>query len=201
MTMRLAPFPVLASCLAAPALAGPGTCMAGVNDAASGQMVVVRFKVDAGGAITSREAEWDHVTPGKPSITGITLKIRYEPPANDALGPVTAVSLYFIGRGPLAGGSGWLEVDGKRWSAPLAAMFGTAIAQLSLNDRWGPPRNPDLAQRIEGLGGVTVSLKDAKKQAFATLAVNPADHATRDRLFTDASAKAAAMAAAPAPCQ
>ena len=66
--MRLATATLIASCLAAPALAGPGTCMAGANDATSGQMVVVRLKVDAGGAITGREAEWDHVTPGPPSI-------------------------------------------------------------------------------------------------------------------------------------
>jgi hypothetical protein len=201
MTTRLANAALVASCLAAPALAGPGTCMAGANDEASGQMVVVRFKVDAGGAITNREAEWDHTSPGPARIAGLTLKIRYEPPANDALGPVTTVSLYVIGRGPFTGASATLEAGGKRWSAPLNAMFGTGIAQFSRNVSWGPPLNPDLARNIEGLNVVTVSLKDAKKQTLASLAVNPADHATRDRLFSEAGARAAQLVAAPAPCQ
>lgn len=117
------------------------------------------------------------------------------------LGPVTTVSLYVIGRGPLAGASATLEAGGKRWSAPLNAMFGTGIAQFSLNDRWGPPLNPELAKSIESLNNVTLALKDAKKQMFATLAVNPANLALRDRLFAEASARAAQLAAAATPCQ
>ena len=204
MIQRMAIPALLVLSASAPALAGPGTCLAGASDAASGQTIVVRFKVDGAGAIESREAEWDLAAPGTPGLTGITLKIRYIPPTGDALGPVTAVSVYYLGQrtpAPLAGATAWLETGaGKRWSAPLQSMFGTGIAQLSLKTPWGPPRNPQLAETIEATEAVTVILRDQKKKPFESLSLTPSDHTVRDRLFAEAGAKAQQLAVAPAPC-
>lgn len=205
MIQRLATPAVFLLLASGPAIAGPGTCMAGASDAASGQTVVLRFKVDNTGAIASREAEWDLAAPGQSGLTGISLKVRYSPPSSDILGPVTSVSVYHLGvrsQATPAGATAWLETGaGKRWSAPLQSMFGTGIAQLSLKTPWSPPRNPQLAETIESTEAITVSLRDQKKKPLESLALTPSDHAVRDRLFAEASTKVQKLAEAPAACQ
>lgn len=191
--------------LSAPALAGPGSCPGRAADEAAGQRVLVRLKVDEAGTITGREAEWEFSPPGAPTVDGMSVKLGYVAPQGEALGPVTSVSAFYIGRRggvSLDGARAVLETgSGKRWSALVQSMFSMGLAQLGVKTPWGGLRNPDLVEAIGAETQATVTLLDKKAKPFATLTLHPADTQVRDRLMAAAMAEARQRAAAPAPCQ
>lgn len=189
---------------AAPALAGPGSCLGVASDAARGQSVLVRLRVGEGGQIENREAEWRLAAPGRDSPQGLSLKLAYVAQLPDGLGPVTSVTLTYLdlrNAGALTRAVGSLEfASGARWTAPFQGMLGLGQSQLSVKTPWGGRVSPELSESIEAAASVTVAIKGRDGKVIESLVLNPSDLTFRDELYLKARAAAEQRAQAAQPC-
>lgn len=189
---------------AAPAFAGPGTCLAIANDAARGHSVVVRLRVGEAGTIENREAEWILTAPNGNFSQGLSLKLGYVTQVSEGLGPVTSVTLNYSSMGNpgiLTRATGSLEyASGARWTAPFQGMMGIGLSQLSVKTPWGGRVHPELTETIESTNPITVAIKGQNGTVLESLVLDPSDLASRDHLFSEARTRAEQLASAPEPC-
>jgi len=190
---------------AAPALAGPGTCLAVASDEALGHSVLVRLRVGETGTIENREAEWILAAPGADLTRGLSLNLGYVTQVTEGLGPVTSVSLnYFSMDNPgfLTRTTGSLEyASGSRWVAPFRGFMGLGVSQLSVKTPWGGRVNPELTESIASVSQVTVAISGQNGAVLDSLVLDPSDLTSRDRLLSQARTEAERLAAAPQPCR
>lgn len=189
---------------AAPALAGPGICLAVASDEVRGHSVLVRLRVGETGSIENREAEWILAAPGSDRTRGLWLKLGYVTQVTEGLGPVTSVTLNYSSMdnpGFLTRTTGSLEYEsGSRWAAPFRGFMGLGSSQLSVKTPWGGRVNPELTESIESASQVTVAISGQNGAVLESLVLDPSDLTSRDRLLSEARAEAEQLAAASPPC-